>query len=415
MGASAKYEGDALRLTPIDGVRQQWRASPLRSKVRNDQMVQPRSKEGEADAGRMIDLASLVRSINDAVKEDAHLMFSPAEFVSDSWWPPEMLDQSLKIAPPLLRTLAGMAALLCIAAGEAPPRSNSAATTPPMIAELNRIANALERPQPDETAEQRDRANRDLAAQEAQARWALWMVWIGIFSIILSVLGVLLIWRTLKATQATVREAEKATEAAQATVREAEKSTEAAREAAKAAQNVAQSQTRAYAKITNLSLTVERDQGRLWVAQVEIEIMNFGQTPAFNLENEISVTLRRFGRTMHSQLCLLDGPPVNDLASAAKLTQVWRSDPVLHVGTYTAIEEFSIEANVELSVLYDDVFEQRQTKCEQHVGPLKADGYDGQHVARMRADLQRVRQRAGIEAQPSAASQPHGPAPAAAA
>lgn len=104
--------------------------------------------------------------------------------------------------------------------------------------EINRISRALEAQiDKPETADEKDRAERDLAAQEHMANWARLMFWVAVFANVLTAAGIALIALTLKHTRKAalasaemvvtsrdmVVEGERATQAALGAAREAKR------------------------------------------------------------------------------------------------------------------------------------------------------------------------------------------------
>lgn len=125
-----------------------------------------------------------------------------------------------------------------------------------------------------QAADDRERAKQDLKAQQSAARWAFWAFVAAAVQVPLTAIGIALVWRTLRATEAAVAEAESATRAAQ--------------EAVTVAQETAHAQLRPYVYIVKERLAVkpivaDRAGHSAIVADtadIIFAIKNFGQTPA---------------------------------------------------------------------------------------------------------------------------------------
>lgn len=155
-----------------------------------------------------------------------------------------------------------------------PSTTNATPKAPPSIQDLlQSIASAIEagnnKPQ---TAQERDNAERDLAAQEDMARWAKLMLVIGGAEICVTLIGIFLIWRTLIHTRDAARHAG-------AAVVEANRATKAAEDAVKVTEAMAKAQTRAYLTVTGA--TIKYRDGL--PPAVSIKIKNTGQSPAYNV------------------------------------------------------------------------------------------------------------------------------------
>jgi hypothetical protein len=92
------------------------------------------------------------------------------------------------------------------------PASNAQPSTSiPLQNAINRLASALEATNSRQPSTDEDRrAKEDLEAQKQMAYWAKAIFWPAIADTVLTLLGVFLIWRTLKASWAAARAAEKA-------------------------------------------------------------------------------------------------------------------------------------------------------------------------------------------------------------
>jgi len=168
---------------------------------------------------------------------------------------------------------------------------------------LARIAGALEiSASQQETTEQRERAERDLTAQEGMAKWAGALFWTACVQIGLTFVGLLLIWRTLihtraaaHAARAAVEEAERATQAAVAGTEAMVQASEVNRIAYIADQRPWLSQS---AGLADEGLTYNDRGARLTVG---VRIKNHGRTPALRA-------------TMDAKMVILGPTGVQDIA-----------------------------------------------------------------------------------------------------
>jgi hypothetical protein len=153
--------------------------------------------------------------------------------------------------------------------------------------EIERIARALEAaiktPKP---ADETERAQRDLIAQEGMAHWAKWMFWASLASVLLTLVGVFLIWRTLIHTRSAAKAAADA-------VIEARLATQAANKAIEITAENAERELRAYVDISSAEIT-DRINGADWeeINSLQIALKNFGQTPAYDLRCWTLASLR---------------------------------------------------------------------------------------------------------------------------
>lgn len=165
-----------------------------------------------------------------------------------------------------------------------PPDGQKPKYTTPIQDLLGRIASAVEaekdKPEP---AEERDRAQRDLAAQENMALWAMAMFWTAAAQVALGFLGVFLIWRTLVHTR-------RAADAAHGAVDEARKATAAADETVKQAveaNRIAESNfindSRPWLDFTITIIGPPKNIAMVGILfPAVVEITNYGRTPAIN-------------------------------------------------------------------------------------------------------------------------------------
>jgi hypothetical protein len=127
------------------------------------------------------------------------------------------------------------------------------------------------------SAEEEDRAKRDLAAQERMAYWAKWMFWAAFSTVVLTMVGIFLIWRTLihtrhaaEAARDMVVEGARATAAANTATGEAKRQADLAEESVKRLE-------RPYIYIFGVH-RIETGEGD--TNQVVYSVANFGRTPA---------------------------------------------------------------------------------------------------------------------------------------
>jgi hypothetical protein len=136
---------------------------------------------------------------------------------------------------------------------------------------LQRIAGALEaQKDKQETADERDRADRDLNAQETMANWSRYVVFIAGLEALITLAGVFLVWRTLVHTRA-------AAEAARDAVTEAKTATAQAKRQTDGAEDASKRELRAYLSVEPLGL-------RCLVGREEViglvSVHNVGHLPA---------------------------------------------------------------------------------------------------------------------------------------
>lgn len=120
-----------------------------------------------------------------------------------------------------------------------------------------------------------DRAVRDLRAQEDMARWAFWMLVVAVVSTAGGLAGLFLIWKTLDATRAAVREAEAATLAAQASV--------------KIAEGASQAQLRAWLQL-DVDLVACMRTAKAAHFTFKMKAKNVGLTPALHVASDIRIS-----------------------------------------------------------------------------------------------------------------------------
>jgi hypothetical protein len=171
-----------------------------------------------------------------------------------------------------------------------PPDSAEPAPPPTIQGILQRIARTLEvannKPEPPEG---RDRAQRDLTAQEDMARWARFMLYVGGTETFVTFLGVLLVGATLIYTRNAV-------EAARDQVAEAAKATNAAVDAAAAAVRQAEIAQRQFEMSERpwLSVNIELKKAtvknvRSFEAEIDFLVKNHGKTVATNVFFEVAI------------------------------------------------------------------------------------------------------------------------------
>ena len=127
---------------------------------------------------------------------------------------------------------------------------------------------------PQKEAKQKDFENNilcaDLAAQQAMSDRAHWGLFIGIWGLI--VLGITL-WQTRKAARA------------------ASDTLKVAKDTLEVAKDTAYSELRAYAGVGACNYTFSRnDNGSAWL-DVYVEVNNYGQTPAYNVQSSTYIKL----------------------------------------------------------------------------------------------------------------------------
>lgn len=169
--------------------------------------------------------------------------------------------------------------------GEAEPPDYHPPEDPATIQNIvERIARALETANNQQkSADDADRAKRDLDAQEDMAGWAEAMFWASVVGLIVTGAGVLLVWRTLIATREAAHYAKIAAEATGEAVGEAKSATRAAEAAVVETRRIGEAQVRAYLHPSNIKLDWEKgldgpNQSRMKAISVLWE--NSGHSPA---------------------------------------------------------------------------------------------------------------------------------------
>ena len=140
-----------------------------------------------------------------------------------------------------------------------------------------------------------DHEVRDLYAQESMARWTKGMFWASVIAVALTFTGLVLLWRTLGYTKSAAISAKDAAEYT--------------RQAVTVASETAQRELRAYVLI-DYAKYVYLKTFQSWA--IEIQIRNFGQTPAHDLKTKVDYAISNnpiveFPEPKHA-------PPAADLA-----------------------------------------------------------------------------------------------------
>jgi hypothetical protein len=108
---------------------------------------------------------------------------------------------------------------------------------------------------------------QDLEAQWAQAHWAMIAALVAMIGVVVTTVGVIFVARTLQATRAAVREAERATQAAN--------------DAVAVTSDTAKRQLRAYVSTIGAVIGPDRDNSDSF--SIVVDIRNTGLTPAYDL------------------------------------------------------------------------------------------------------------------------------------
>lgn len=114
-----------------------------------------------------------------------------------------------------------------------------------------------------ESPEEKDSAKRNLQSQEDMAKWAGRMFGVGLGEMLVTLAGVILVWRTLRATWASQKEAKRAADAAHKMI--------------EAMDATARKQLRAYITIDEVEVSRWDDNSPV---VFKITVQNTGQTPA---------------------------------------------------------------------------------------------------------------------------------------
>lgn len=168
------------------------------------------------------------------------------------------------------------------AVGQSPAQAQMSikpgAQSPPIDArnDFDRIARAVEaqnRPSDSSTKEQREQD--DLKAQQEMALWAFWMFVCSVVGAIATAIGIIFVWRTLRATWATLAQAQRAAVAAELTLGSME--------------DTARKQLRAYITSSNGAAGANPEASGIRY-EFEVVFKNSGVTPAQNYRNIMRVT-----------------------------------------------------------------------------------------------------------------------------
>ncbi len=159
--------------------------------------------------------------------------------------------------------------------GQPEPRGYPKPVSPPSVQDLlYRIASALEAANAEpETAEETERAQRDLAAQEGMAVWAKAMFWATTAGVFFTMIGIWLVWLNLREARKVTTQA---VETAAAVIRSADAAAESVVEARKATE-AARSMLAAERAYVFVSPHLHRKGGKTFAC---VTVFNLGRTPA---------------------------------------------------------------------------------------------------------------------------------------
>lgn len=153
---------------------------------------------------------------------------------------------------------------------------------------IKSVASAIEATQADPYAKaDQKRGDSDLKAQQEMARWAFWMFIAAAASVFLTGVGVFLIWRTLKATRDTLKEARRTTDTAIKAAETAEFTNKIAEATVDETRVSNERQLRAYVHVANASMDASSNP------IIRFTIKNHGQTPAKNLSVIIRTVIQK--------------------------------------------------------------------------------------------------------------------------
>lgn len=141
---------------------------------------------------------------------------------------------------------------------------------------LDRVARAMEAAnnQP-KSADEREQAERDLAAQEGMAKWAKYMFWAAVASVALTAAGVFLIWQTLIYTRTAAIAAKDAVTEAKEATKAAILGAEAAERTVAETRRIGDAQVKSYILINEAALNWDGPNPHIMMV-----CKNTGQTPA---------------------------------------------------------------------------------------------------------------------------------------
>ncbi len=144
----------------------------------------------------------------------------------------------------------------------------------PIEDQLKGITRAIESSQHDPYAEQdRERADRDLDAQDRMAFWARLLFYATVASLFLTAAGLFLIYRTLVHTR-------RAADFASDMVQEAKLTTKAAQDSIAETKRVGEAQVRAYLTAHDVVVNIDHQDHKVSVAYT---VTNNGNSPALNV------------------------------------------------------------------------------------------------------------------------------------
>lgn len=151
---------------------------------------------------------------------------------------------------------------------------------------IDRLAGSVKTQQDQKNAEaDKERADRDLKAQEDMAKWASYLFWATVASLILTLGGLLLIWRTLVHTKIAADASAKMVFEAEKTTAAAIKGAEAAERSAADAREQLITSRRPWLSVTaeiagDLQFLLDGAGEVQGLVDIEFKINNFGNSPA---------------------------------------------------------------------------------------------------------------------------------------
>lgn len=179
---------------------------------------------------------------------------------------------------------------------------------------IQRIAGALETQNAKEpSADDKDRARRDLAAQEGMAKWAKWMFGAAFVETLITALGVCLVYWTLRYTRDAVEQARKATIAANETLDHA--------------RDTSRRELRAYLSVEPRGINMLIGESQECMGHIAVR--NVGKLPASNVAVAVRMTLK--DNRMHEFDPLEDHPEVErTIQPGAELVQGCKEEDIVN-------------------------------------------------------------------------------------
>lgn len=195
-----------------------------------------------------------------------------------------------------------------------------------------------------EALRERERREREVDDNGRAASWAGWMVIVGLLQLVLGVAGTWLIWETLKATRAAVKEANDATEAARSAIQVTERGMRL--------------ELRAYVGIDSANVI---DFGPSKVFEAQVVLRNAGSTPAKQFRTVFKVGLVNWPLADLPDLGEIDGSSGRELLPGATTKISNQFVSALTPDQFRAVRAGQLAIVFYGKCAYEDVFGKPQT------------------------------------------------------